>query len=359
MGTTLKDIAAMAGVSAGTVDRALHDRGRVNPEVAKRIKKIANELGYKPNAIAKGLSMRKENLRITIIMHISRTNSFFDDVLIGIKQGFDELVDYGVSMDIKYSADFNADDQLRNIDKAIEEKTNGIIIVPICDDRISARLNEISASGIPIVFLTNLIEDTAYRCFVGCDYELSGQIAAGLLHLCAPKEGKLLVLIPSLAMYGHRLRLKGLKETLEREYPAISLQECVELSSDEISDYMLTTRKLREYPDTDLIVCPGAFGTGCLTAIKDSGFFGRTKIIAYDCSRMIIKALADRNVMAIIAQQPTLQGYTVMKTMFSILTDDDTAISHDNYIKTRILLHEHLPEIERSIVESRDKKPIR
>ena len=41
MGTTLKDIAAMAGVSAGTVDRALHNRGRVNPEVAERIKKIA------------------------------------------------------------------------------------------------------------------------------------------------------------------------------------------------------------------------------------------------------------------------------------------------------------------------------
>ena len=356
MGTTLKDIAAMAGVSAGTVDRALHDRGRVNPEVAKRIKKIANELGYKPNAIAKGLSMRKESLRITIIMHISKTNTFFDDVLIGIKQGFDELADYGVSVDIKYSADFDAEDQLRNIEKAVEERTNGIIIVPICDDRISTRLNEISASGIPIVFLTNLIENTDYSCFVGCDYELSGQIAAGLLHLCAPDGGNLLVFIPSLAMHGHRLRLSGLRETLEKEYPEIGLLECVELSSNEISDYMLTTRKLKEYPDTDLIVCPGAFGTGCLTAIKDSGFFGRTKIIAYDCSRMIINALAERNVMAIIAQQPTLQGYTVMKTMFSILTHDETAISRDNYIKTRILLHEHLPEIERSLKESRDRK---
>ena len=45
MATTLKDIADMAGVSAGTVDRALHNRGRVNPEVAERIRKIAKELG--------------------------------------------------------------------------------------------------------------------------------------------------------------------------------------------------------------------------------------------------------------------------------------------------------------------------
>ena len=93
MKTTLKDIADMAGVSPGTVDRALHNRGRVNPEVAERIRKLARELGYKPNAIAKGLSRRKDNLRITIILHIKKTNTFFDDVLVGIKQGYDELVD--------------------------------------------------------------------------------------------------------------------------------------------------------------------------------------------------------------------------------------------------------------------------
>lgn len=344
MGTTLKDIAAMAGVSAGTVDRALHDRGRVNPLVAERIKKIAKELGYRPNQIAKGLSRRKDNLRITIILHIRRTNTFFEDVLVGIKQGYDELVDYGVSVDIKFSADFNADDQLANIDRALEEKTNGIIIVPICDERISARLEDVARSGIPVVFLTNLIEGVSYSSFVGCDYELSGQIAAGLLHLCAPQGGRLLVLIPSLAMYGHRLRLRGLTGTLESEYPSIRLQECVELSSDEISDYRLTSRKLAEHPDTDLIICPGAFGTGCLTAMRDAGFFGRAKIIAYDCSRMINKALEERAVMAIIAQQPSLQGYTAMKTMFSILTGAGD-IERDNYIKTRILLREHWKEI--------------
>ena len=41
--TTLKDIAAAAGVSIGTVDRALKDRGRVNPQVAQHIKDLAKE----------------------------------------------------------------------------------------------------------------------------------------------------------------------------------------------------------------------------------------------------------------------------------------------------------------------------
>ena len=355
MATTLKDIADMAGVSPGTVDRALHNRGRVNQEVAERIRKIARELGYRPNAIAKGLSKRKDNMKITLILHISRTNFFFDDVMIGIKQGYDELIDYGISIDIKYTADFNAEDQLRNIDEALAEKTNGIIIVPICDNRISAKLNEISKAGIPVVFLTNLIDGAEYNSFVGCDYELSGQIAAGLMNLASPAGGRLLMFIPSLAMYGHRLRLKGFKETVERDYPAIKLQEYIELTNDEIADYQITKRKLEEYPLTNLIVCPGAFGRGCLTAIKDNGFFGKTKIIAYDCSRLIIQALKERNIMAIIAQQPTLQGYTAVKTIASILAGTDESLSKNNYIKTRILLAEHIPEIEKSYMDDRQK----
>ena len=51
MAVTAQQIAELAGVSRGTVDRALHNRGRVNPEVAERIRQIAVELGYKPNLV--------------------------------------------------------------------------------------------------------------------------------------------------------------------------------------------------------------------------------------------------------------------------------------------------------------------
>ena len=45
MAVTLKQIAEIAGVSRGTVDRALHNRGRVSPEVAARLRQIAQEQG--------------------------------------------------------------------------------------------------------------------------------------------------------------------------------------------------------------------------------------------------------------------------------------------------------------------------
>ena len=46
MAVTIQQIAELAGVSRGTVDRALNHRGRIAPEVAERVWKIADELGY-------------------------------------------------------------------------------------------------------------------------------------------------------------------------------------------------------------------------------------------------------------------------------------------------------------------------
>ena len=50
MAVTLQQIAEAAGVSRGTVDRALNNRGRIRPEVEEKIKKIAQEMGYSPAA---------------------------------------------------------------------------------------------------------------------------------------------------------------------------------------------------------------------------------------------------------------------------------------------------------------------
>lgn len=73
MAVTMQQIADLAGVSRGTVDRALNNRGRIRPEVAEKIKMIAKELGYQPNIAAKALSSGNQILRIGVILQYADT----------------------------------------------------------------------------------------------------------------------------------------------------------------------------------------------------------------------------------------------------------------------------------------------
>ncbi|HEY9490198.1 MAG TPA: LacI family DNA-binding transcriptional regulator, partial [Chryseosolibacter sp.] len=63
----IKDIARLAGVSKGTVDRVLHKRGRVSQEAHQKVMKVLEEIDYKPNLIARTLSSSKNHRIIALL----------------------------------------------------------------------------------------------------------------------------------------------------------------------------------------------------------------------------------------------------------------------------------------------------
>ena len=94
MSVKISDLAKMAGVSRGTVDRVLHGRGRVDPDVEERVFALVRELGYKPSRAAQLLSMKKRKIRIGFI---SRTdvNGFWANLLRGVDAASKEVNEYG------------------------------------------------------------------------------------------------------------------------------------------------------------------------------------------------------------------------------------------------------------------------
>ena len=61
---TIKDIATLAGVSKGTVDRVLHNRGKVSEEALDKVNKILKEIDFQPNPIARNLKNNKMSKEI-------------------------------------------------------------------------------------------------------------------------------------------------------------------------------------------------------------------------------------------------------------------------------------------------------
>ena len=80
MAVTLQQIADLAGVSRGTVDRALNNRGHIKSEVEEKIKRIAKELGYQPSFAGRALAMAKKKFKnrsdITVLEYTIYESSF-------------------------------------------------------------------------------------------------------------------------------------------------------------------------------------------------------------------------------------------------------------------------------------------
>ena len=82
MSSTLKDIAAKTGVSVSTVSRVLHDNSqkyKISEETAARVKLVAKDLGYRVNALARGLRQQKTHEIGIIVPDIS--NPFFSEIV--------------------------------------------------------------------------------------------------------------------------------------------------------------------------------------------------------------------------------------------------------------------------------------
>ena len=70
--TTIYDVAGAAKVSLATVSRVMNNPEKVNPETRDKVLKVIKELGYHPNAIARGLASRKTTTVGVIMADVSR-----------------------------------------------------------------------------------------------------------------------------------------------------------------------------------------------------------------------------------------------------------------------------------------------
>lgn len=93
----IKDIALKAGVSTGTVDRVLHSRGRVAPDVEKRVLAILAEMNYEPNLIARALGSKKV-YRIAALIPDPACDSYWLEPQQGVEQAETSVKQYGVSI---------------------------------------------------------------------------------------------------------------------------------------------------------------------------------------------------------------------------------------------------------------------
>ena len=142
MSITITQIAKLAGVSRGSVDRVIHQRGRVAPEVEKRIRYIMDENDYHPNMLGRALAVSKTPLTIGMIM-IEKGNPFFQLIHSGMKEAISQFRDYPISVDFRHINGVDEEEYLNVLDE-LESKVNALIIAGLQTKRIVEKVNQIA-----------------------------------------------------------------------------------------------------------------------------------------------------------------------------------------------------------------------
>jgi len=302
MSVTIKEIAKIAGVSRGTVDRALNNRDGVNEEVAKKVLAIAKALGYTPNTVGKALSLQKQQRKIAVILN-SIGNPFFEPILAGIEKASKEVSDFGFQITVKEFNGFNVEVQLNLLDEVESDDFDYLAIAPINSPLIASRLAELSQKGIVILTINNDIELEERVAYVGCDYWKSGKTAAGLFGLITGGEANVGIITGSVHSSGHNARIGGFQEVIKTDFPKINIVKVVENFDDDTISYRVVKELFAEDNKIDSLYFTAAGTKGGLQAVCDLGLAGRVKIITFDMTPEVKHHLEIGTIAATICQQ--------------------------------------------------------
>jgi len=164
----VRDVAALAGVSVGTVSNVLNQSKRVAPETAKRVHDAIDKLGFIRNDAARQLRVGQS--RTVGIMVLDVSNPFFTDIARGAE---DTLSQHGRSLILGNSGE-DSIRELSYLDLFEEQRVSGLLITPV--GNVLSRLERLRERGSPVV-LVDRHENARTFSSVSVDDQRGGQLA--------------------------------------------------------------------------------------------------------------------------------------------------------------------------------------
>jgi DNA-binding LacI/PurR family transcriptional regulator len=160
MNVTITDIATVVNVSPTTVSRALKDDSRITPEVRKKVKNAAEELGYRPNLMARALVSNRTHAIGYIVDNLSW--SFFSELAEGIQKAA-ESFHYSSYI---HSSLKQPENERQGIESLLSRGVEGLLISPTEASENLEIIRDLEAQKFPLVLLSDIEELEADKVVV-------------------------------------------------------------------------------------------------------------------------------------------------------------------------------------------------
>lgn len=318
----IKDIAARAGCSIGTVDRVIHKRGKVSGAVEQRILQIMKELDYKPDLSARALAS-KRSLTLGILLPSYRKGEFWELPNLGIREAIECYSEQGFDIHAIQHKYTDRDQFYREGMKMSGENTDGIILSPSSYRESVMLARSYFQHNKPFILIDSDIDGVPSLSFIGKNPVQSGQTVARLIHQVTrhiPGEKNIWTLNVSKnlnQMYALLARESGFmsyfaEKQLQNEF-SFSTLEMEDVGPQKDIDTQVTELLKKGIPQA--IYVTGSRVYKIAAALKKLKLEKKPLLIGHDLIEANRARVEDESIDFLIEEEGRRQGYVAVESM--------------------------------------------
>lgn len=338
---TVKDIAEKAGVSRGTVDRVLHNRGRVSEDVTIKVQNAIEALKYKPNLVARSLATQK-TYTIACLLPDPTEDPFWQKPQIGIEAAMQEVMDFGIEISQFHFSLFDPQSFKDSATALLKSRPDAVLIATEFYSHAESFFKIATERKIPVLCINTLITEFPTLGYIGQDSFQSAVLAGRLFDISVPNLNGIVTLnIGAKSIEQKHLLHKeqGLHYYFDENEKKVHISE-IDIVS--FRDKMKLEKELHEVLSP--LTFQGIFITNSrayqvIPTLKSLGYADKC-IIGFDLLEENKRYLQSGDIDFIINQDPVKQGRLAIKTLFSYLLDKQKPIQF-NFLPLDIVVKEN------------------
>lgn len=313
MPPTLKDVAERAGVSYATVSRVLANKPHIREETRQRVLQAVQEVGYRPNRIAR--SLQSQNSRIIGVIVSDIIYDFFPPLVRAI-ENYVSQHDFALFF---CNSDEDPAKEKDSIDLLVEENVAGVIMAPTVEENYA--IDCLLDARIPVVTVDRRVKNKATVDSVVID---NAKSAFQLVdHLVKNGYQRIGAVVGSPELYTARERYLGYRQALQQH--GIQADPSIIATGMPTADsgYTLTLAMLQtSAPPTALFTSNHLLASGAFKAIRELGLTipDDVALVTFDNSSWT--ELVDPG-LTVVAQPTTQLGTTAADLLIQRLEDPD------------------------------------
>lgn len=311
----LKDIADNLGLSIGTVQRALNNKGGYSQRTQKLVLEEARNLGYITNPAASAL--RRNPLKIAIVLPPKSGSKryYFPDIWKGILKAEEDLAIYNISL-IKYETE-NGKEELEHLLDS-EEVLGGLITRTFVEPEYGELMSRFKEKQIPVFSVDGSSKENIASCNFAISSMNLGCLSADIFHsIFGEKEGTIILLSGNKRQERQMTRASAFCTAMSELCPNINVIEIHMFQDDEKSRALLmqTLSDIRNIVGIYAVTAVETL-TMCDT-LRAMNLSRKITAIGTDVFLNIIPYFNDGTLTASIYQYPVQRGYLALKLLVS------------------------------------------